>query len=280
MALWTGARIGLGIGVATALAIVLHPPQHAFWIPLTVAVVLRPEYGAVLVRSLHRLGGTIVGVGVVAVLLAVTSSPVWLSLFAALSLGLAAFAAPRIYGLAVVGITGSALLSVAFGDPHGVEPWARLLDTVLGCAIALVAGVLLWPRRGVPDQSRAFAAATAALARQIDLELRPDAAVSARGAVTDEAYRTAHAWRAELERSLAEPDPARAAAAWLPVALQLERTVDAVCAAGTRARDHPAENAPDRRDELLDLLRDRPGRDTTPTRASALLTATVTGLTT
>ena len=223
-ALWVGARIGLCVGLATALAILLHPPEHAFWIPLTVAVVLRPEYGAVLVRAVHRFLGTVVGVVAVAALVTLTSTPAWLALAAALALGGAAFAAPRVYGLAVVGITGSALLSVAVGDPQGVQVWARLLDTSLGCALALVVGVLLWPRRGLPDQSRVFATGVAALARQIG------------GSDADEAYRVAHDWRAELERGLAEPDPARAAAAWLPVAIRLEHAVDVVAATrGDRA---------------------------------------------
>lgn len=242
-ALWVGARIGLCVGLATALAILLHPPQHAFWIPLTVAVVLRPEYGAVLVRAVHRFLGTVVGVVVVAVLVTLTSTPAWLALAAALALGGAAFAAPRVYGLAVVGITGSALLSIAVADPQGVQVWARLLDTALGCALALVVGVLLWPRRGLPDQSRVFAAG---VARLPDLE---------------EAYRFAHDWRAELERGLAEPDPARAAAAWLPVAVQLEHAVDVVAAHD----DRPA---------VLARLADHEPV-TTPAQASRLLTRVV-----
>ena len=104
--------------------------------------------------------------------------------------------------------------------------WARLLDTALGCALAFVVGVLLWPRRGLLDQSRVFTSGRAALIRQIRaVDDGPD---------TEEAYRVAHDWRAELERGLAEPDPAHAAAAWLPVALQLERTVDVAAAAGCR----------------------------------------------
>ncbi|GAA4880058.1 FUSC family protein [Pseudonocardia benzenivorans] len=244
--LWTGARIGLCVGAATALALALHPPAHAYWIALTVAVVLRPEYGAVLVRAVHRLAGTIVGVVLVAVLLELTRSPVWLAVAAAAALGLAGLARPRLYGLAVVGITGSALFSVAIGNPAAVEPWTRLLDTVLGCAVALVAGVLLWPRRGVPDQPRRFSAATAALSRMLG---------SSGAAAVDDAYRLAHGWRAELERDLAEPDPAHAAAAWLPVALQLEHVVDLAAATGDPA--------------AADLLHGA----TTPSDALALLTA-------
>jgi hypothetical protein len=238
-ALWTGARVGVCVGVATMVAILLRSPAHAFWIPLTVAVVVRPEYGSVLVRSVHRLVGTVVGVAVVAGLLAVTSAPVWITVVAALSLGLAAFGAPRLYGLAVVGITGSALFSVALTSPAGFDPWARLVDTVVGCVVALVVGVLLWPRRGLPDQSGEFARAAGALA---DYAERPGPATA------DEAYRRAHRWRDQLERDATEPDPARAAADWLPVAHRLEHVVDQVAAApgpqlGDRLRNRPGTAA-------------------------------------
>lgn len=224
MALWTGARIGVCVGVATALAIVLRTPAHAYWIPLTVAVVVRPEYGSVLVRSLHRLAGTIVGVAVVAGLLAFSPTPAWTVAAAALSLGLAAFGATRLYGLAVVGITGSALFSVALTSPADFDPWARLVDTVLGCAVALVVGVLLWPRRGLLVPADGFARAAAALATYAE---HPETTTA------DDAYRRAHIWREQLERDLTEPDPTRAAATWLPVALRLEHVVDLVAAAPT-----------------------------------------------
>jgi len=158
-----------------------------------------------------------------------------------------------VYGLAVVGITGSALLSIAVADPQGVQVWARLLDTALGCALALLVGVVLWPRRGLPDQSRVFAGGVAVLARQLG------------GSDPDETYRFAHDWRAELERGLAEPDPARAAAAWLPVAIQLEHAVDAVAATdGDRAA-------------VLALLAD-PAPVSTPAQASRLLARVVAAL--
>jgi uncharacterized membrane protein YccC len=235
-ALWTGARVGVCVGVATAVAILLRSPAHAFWIPLTVAVVVRPEYGSVLVRSTHRLVGTVVGVAVVAGLLAVSSAPVWITVVAALSLGLAAFGATRLYGLAVVGITGSALFSVALTSPAGFDPWARLVDTVVGCVVALVVGVLLWPRRGLHDQSGEFARAADALA---DYAERPGPTTA------DEAYRRAHSWRDQLGRDATEPDPAHAAADWLPVAHRLEHVVDLVAAAP--------------RPDVVDRLRTRPG---------------------
>ena len=236
-AVLAGARLAVCVGVATGLAVLLHPPQHAYWIPLTVATVVRPEYGSVLVRSLHRLVGTLLGVILIAALVAAVSHPLPLAACAAIALGLAVLAAPRLYSLAVIGVTGSALLSIAVGTPDDLEPWSRLIDTVLGCAVALVIGVVAWPARGLPDQHRAFITVLDAVVRHVDLELDPDAPAGARAAARDDAYRRAHAWRAELERDQAELDPSRSSAEWLPVALQLERTVDAVCAGALQADD-------------------------------------------
>jgi hypothetical protein len=100
---------------------------------------------------------------------------------------------------------------------------------VLGCAIALVAGVLAWPHRGLPDQSRAFVQATTALAAYADRG-------PADPEITDEAYRRAHDWRAQLDRDVAEPDPAHTAIDWLPVAHRLEHLIDAVAASADPAR--------------------------------------------
>jgi hypothetical protein len=117
------------------------------------------------------------------------------------------------------------------------------------------------------------------LARQVDLELRPDSATSPREAATEEAYRVGHAWRAELETDLAEPDPSHSAAAWLPVAMHLERAVDAVCAVGARCREADGGPPSDRRSELLELLAGHPGSGATPARAGELLATVVTRLT-
>ena len=50
-ALTDGARIGLCLGVATAITVAMHEPGHTFWLPLTVAVIVRPEYASVFVRT-------------------------------------------------------------------------------------------------------------------------------------------------------------------------------------------------------------------------------------
>ena len=53
-------RLMICMGVATVVSEVL-PLQRSYWVPLTVAVVLKPDFGSVFVLALQRSIGTIVG---------------------------------------------------------------------------------------------------------------------------------------------------------------------------------------------------------------------------
>ena len=72
-ALLVGARLAVCVGVATLVASLLHTTEHAYWIPLTVATVLRPEYGSVFARFVHRALGTVAGVLLMACTLSLTT---------------------------------------------------------------------------------------------------------------------------------------------------------------------------------------------------------------
>jgi uncharacterized membrane protein YccC len=80
-------RLMLCIGVATVLSQAL-PLQRSYWVPLTVAVVLKPDLGSVFARALQSGAGTVIGASVGALILA--SRPpdpllvIWLALFALL----------------------------------------------------------------------------------------------------------------------------------------------------------------------------------------------------
>jgi uncharacterized membrane protein YccC len=97
----------------------------------------------------HRVAGTIAGVGLAYALLG------WHPPLAVIVAGVAVlqFAAEMIitatYGLAVVGITVLALVLFHVGQPGadlGVAVDARIIDTVLGAVLALVLRAVLWPR--------------------------------------------------------------------------------------------------------------------------------------
>jgi uncharacterized membrane protein YccC len=235
-ALLVGMRLAVCVGGATLVASLLHTTEHAYWIPLTVATVLRPEYGSVFARFVHRALGTVAGVLLMACTLSLTTSAWVLITVGALALGFAVLAGPRLYGLSVVGITTSALVASALADPARVEPWIRLGDTALGCLVVLLLGYLVWPRHGEPDPARRTAQVAAAVAAYADLELRLPDDPRLAGA-RDEAYRRAHTWHNALQQRLADPPPAGPdAAAWTPVAARVENLADAVSAAGARIR--------------------------------------------
>jgi uncharacterized membrane protein YccC len=142
-------RHGLRLAVAMAIAVALSHlfgPDHRYWIPLTVMIVLRPDFASTLTRGVSRIAGTLLGAGVVTVLLAeINPGPVWLAgivialCWAATALLLANYA---LYSICIASLV---VTLVAFtGQPEVSVAGERALYTVIGAAIALAA-YFLWP---------------------------------------------------------------------------------------------------------------------------------------
>lgn len=226
-----GLRLAWCMAIATAITCGLHHDTHSFWLPLTVAVIVRPEYASVFVRSVNRGAGTVVGALIAAALIAALHSGVPVAIAAALSLGFAVLVAPRLYALCVVGVTCSALLSACIGGPDPAYPAIRALDSLLGCAIAIVFGYLLWPgRQSLPDDVR-LEAATQARAAYLREAVKIPAQRADWPGVRDRAYRLAHRSRAAANRALLEPPPAgELARAALPTAIAIENDADVISA--------------------------------------------------
>jgi hypothetical protein len=230
-------RLALCMGLATATTIALHEPAHSFWLPLTVAVIVRPEYASVFVRTVNRVCGTLAGSVISAVVLALHPQPLVLAGAAALALGFAVLSAPKLYGLSVIGVTASALLATSLGSVDSVLPILRLLDTVTGAAIAVVFGYLIWPdARRLPGLARLDTAVGAATAYLTEAVKEPGARVRWQRC-RDEAYRLAHQARAAAEAAAVEPPPVSTMAIKvIPAAAELEDFVDAITAVAA-ARD-------------------------------------------
>jgi uncharacterized membrane protein YccC len=104
---------------------------------------------------------------------------------------------------------------------------ARLLDTLLGCAIVLVFGYLIWPRTWRAPLDEALRGATEALDAFVDAAFTGSEVERRRA--RRRTYRALTELQTQLQRLLAEPPPiSTRAAAWWPVIVQLERTSDAV----------------------------------------------------
>ena len=230
------ARIALCMGAATALTLLLHDPAHSFWLPLTVAVIVRPEYASVFVRTVNRVCGTLVGAAVTALLLMTHPPEPVVAAGAAVALGFAVLTAPKLYALNVTGVTASALLSSSLAAVDPVLPGLRLLDTVMGAAVAVVFGYLLWPgARRLPTVARIDAAVSAA-SLYLDEAVKPPGERVRWQARRDDAYRMAHQARAAAQAAVAEPPPVSALAIRvIPAATDLEDVVDAITAVAASA---------------------------------------------
>jgi hypothetical protein len=224
-------RLSLCMAVATALTATMRQPTHAFWLPLTTAVIVRPEFASVFVRTVNRIFGTIIGALIAVTVLAVVPAGLPLVAVTALALGFVVLSVPKLYGLVVIGITTSALLSRSIGQVDPVAPAVRLEDTLIGAAVAVVFGYLLWPEaRRFP----AYAQLSEALEAAHDYlreAVKPASQRRHWQSVRADAYRLAHKARANAEAAVLEPPPvsSRAVRA-IPVAIELEDAVDAITA--------------------------------------------------
>jgi uncharacterized membrane protein YccC len=121
----------------------------------------------------------------------------------------------------------------------------RLVDSLIGCGIALVAGYLLWPESWHTRVGDRLAEAVADTARYVEsafgtsdsVAVGAEADASARARMRRRLYRDLSVIRTEFQRALTEPPPTgRLAAGWLPLVVAVERIVDATTAARVRVK--------------------------------------------
>lgn len=239
-------RLVLCLAVAEVLGRFV-PTERPYWIALTVAVTLKPDFGSVFARAVQRGVGTMVGV------LIGTGLLVLLAPGPAILAAIAVFAAMlpvtqrRNYGLFATFLTPVIVLLLDLA--HGGEEQlvlSRLFDTALGCAIVLAVGYLPWPDTW-RSRSR-FAERVADVCDEVLEYLRvalvgPDAS---RHSLRRRTYRGLSDLRTVLQQALSEPPPvSRQAAEWWPVIVALERVTDAITAVVVRERSGEAQASAD-----------------------------------
>ena len=142
---------------APALAATLiwaGPFSH--WLVMTVVLTMQPFYAATWQRALERIGGTVLG-GLVGALLAQMATTPLMQIALILPLSIVGFAARQVsYGFFVACLTPLIVLLIEVITP-GHSSWEvvgmRALFTILGGLIAVVSCLLLWPI-WEPDQVR------------------------------------------------------------------------------------------------------------------------------
>ncbi|WP_138731565.1 FUSC family protein [Modestobacter excelsi] len=209
----------------------LLPIERPYWVLLTVAIVLKPDYGSVFTRAVQRGAGTLLGVLIGSLLLTFLSRDAWVLLPLAIAAGALPWARNGSFGLFSVFQTPFIILLLDLATPSGAQlVGARLVDTLIGCGIVLVVGYLLWPQTWRAPLDDALRGATLALDRFIEAAFTEGPVETRRARRAS--YRALTELQTQLQRRLAEPPPiSTRAAAWWPVIVQLERTSDAVTAA-------------------------------------------------
>ncbi|QOV37005.1 FUSC family protein [Streptomyces ferrugineus] len=233
-----GLRLALCIGLAQTLVSIVPVPR-SYWVALTITFVLKPDFGSVFSRALLRALGTVAGLVVAAAVLSEVPRGWWDVPALLLLAPLVPALTPRGYGYQTAAITPVILLVSDILNREGTGLLLpRLVDSLMGCAIALVAGYLLWPESWHTRVGDRLADAVDGTAHYVESAFGPNAVdPPARARMRRRLYRDLSAIRTEFQRALTEPPPTgRRAAAWWPLVVAVERIVDATTAGRVRVR--------------------------------------------
>lgn len=120
--------------------------QNAYWILLTIVVIMRPGYALTRDRFKQRLYGTFIGAAVAVGLVLVIRNEVVYAILAVISLVLAFSMIQRNYKTAAAFITLNVVFVYSLLRPNVLEVIEyRLLDTIIGSGLAFLGAKFLWP---------------------------------------------------------------------------------------------------------------------------------------
>ncbi|MFF5210269.1 FUSC family protein [Streptosporangium sp. NPDC000396] len=146
-------RLALCLAIAETIEVLWRQPK-AYWIAVTVVIVVQRGLDQAVVRVVQRAAGTVAGVVVGSVVLLWVLPPWLLVPIVAALAALRPLLRARNYALYATAMTPLVVLLMDGGQ--GTPPSTiayRVVDTVLGCAIAIGAGYLPWTRlRPAPRQ--------------------------------------------------------------------------------------------------------------------------------
>ena len=175
----TAVRTGVAVLVGTSVGLVIDH-ERGIWVGLTTAAVLQASNVTLTAqRTLQRAGGTVLGVGIAALIFALDPSAGVIVAALVICQTLMQSTIASAYGVATVFATPLALLIVDLGrpgTPAGALVGARIVDTLIGCAIGLLARRVLWPQTAATRLGVAQAAAILAVRDVLHAALtRPEA---------------------------------------------------------------------------------------------------------
>jgi uncharacterized membrane protein YccC len=143
----------VAMGVALGRAFSWH---RSYWLPMTIVLVLRPEFTATFTRGLLRIAGTIVGLFVATALFHFVPANIAVQIMLIFCFTyLLRWLGPANYGIFAIAVSALVVLLIAVkGEAPKEVIWARGINTVAGGALALAAYWLwpTWERTQVPER--------------------------------------------------------------------------------------------------------------------------------
>lgn len=141
------ARVALVCTAAFMLARTFYQAQYSYWILLTILVILKPGFSLTKKRNYERVIGTIAGgiIGLLILKFFPGTGPRFAFLTALMVL---AFSFMRVnYVVSVLFMTPYVLIVFSFtGNDNGFSvAWERIIDTLIGAALALGASYFIFP---------------------------------------------------------------------------------------------------------------------------------------
>ncbi|MBQ0786206.1 MAG: FUSC family protein, partial [Oceanihabitans sp.] len=120
--------------------------KNAYWIVLSIVVIMRPNYGLTKERSKNRIIGTIIGAIIATTIILITQNTTVYMVLAVISLTFAFSLIQQSYKAGAAFITLNIIFVYSLIDPNAfLVVQYRVIDTVLGASIAVLANYILFP---------------------------------------------------------------------------------------------------------------------------------------
>ncbi|MDB5196620.1 MAG: hypothetical protein JWP88_991 [Flaviaesturariibacter sp.] len=139
-------RVAIACLLGFALTKIISYGHHSYWILMTIAFMMKPAFSLTKQRNIERILGTVAGGAIGVILLLLIQDKYALFAFMVVFM-LLSYSFLRInYLLTVLFMTPFVFILFSFlGVGFRELAQERLFDTLLGCAIAIAAGVFLFP---------------------------------------------------------------------------------------------------------------------------------------
>jgi hypothetical protein len=132
-------RLGATLVFAVVISRVLHQ-LNSYWLPMTTLIIMKPDFYRTYTGALGRVFGTFAGIGLASLLVHALHPDVVTIMFLVLVFGWGSYASLKVnYAVFSCALTAFIVFLVAVsGLPETAVIANRLLDTALGCLVALI----------------------------------------------------------------------------------------------------------------------------------------------